>query len=516
MIRLEEIEKIPLIDTHMHRVHPARAPEWGSLGGGYIPGPGQERHGRQTVLYGMILEKLRQRFGMAEDASPEEVERERFLRYGKDPKGYYADLIGECNVAMHCVETGSPIGGPLYSQEEKAFFGASIPEEKQANIVRIDRVIDGLTPEGETFEQYTRRFLAELDREIRDQKAVGLKSCAAYSEGGLDVRPVEGGEAGQAYDRLRAGSARAGDERILRSWLLMESLQAAEEKDLPVQFHTGHGGGSWIDFPTMNPLCLVELLKDRRVMNRVRIVLLHGGHPHEEDTSYLTAQFANVYTDFSGAFYLSSLKGVERMAALLERAPLDKVMYGSDGVMFPEISWFAHGRFRVQLTRLLNRMTVQDNVIVGMHTRTKGNIFSGVFFTKKEKEERASCVREADTILRLLGLYEDRFEMGTSLPYGSQRKLEIARALATRPKLLLLDEPAAGMNEQETEELRQIVYRLKEMGYTILLIEHDMKFVMNICERIYVLNNGCMISSGTPDEVRTDPVVIEAYLGKEE
>lgn len=75
MIRLEEIEKIPLIDTHMHRVHPARAPEWGSLGGGYIPGPGQERHGRQTVLYGMILEKLRQRFGMAEDASPEEVER---------------------------------------------------------------------------------------------------------------------------------------------------------------------------------------------------------------------------------------------------------------------------------------------------------------------------------------------------------------------------------------------------------------------------------------------------------
>lgn len=100
MIRLEEIEKIPLIDTHMHRVHPARAPEWGSLGGGYIPGPGQERHGRQTVLYGMILEKLRQRFGMAEDASPEEVERERFLRYGKDPKGYYADLIGECNVAI--------------------------------------------------------------------------------------------------------------------------------------------------------------------------------------------------------------------------------------------------------------------------------------------------------------------------------------------------------------------------------------------------------------------------------
>ena len=105
--------------------------------------------------------------------------------------------------------------------------------------------------------------------------------------------------------------------------------------------------------------------------------------------------------------------------------------------------------------------------------------------------------------------------MSTALPYGPQRDLEIARALASDPKLLRLDEPAAGMNESETEALRQTVYRLKQMGYTILLIEHDMKFVMNICERIYVLDNGRLIGSGTPEEVKANPAVIEAYLGKD-
>ena len=169
-----------------------------------------------------------------------------------------------------------------------------------------------------------------------------------------------------------------------------------------------------------------------------------------------------------------------------------------------------------QNIRLFPRMTVEDNVVIGMHTRTKTNLISAILNLPAKREEEKKTIKHVEEILKMLGLYEVRYEMGTSLPYGYQRKLEIARALATQPKLLLLDEPAAGMNEQETEDLSSIIMKLKDLGYTILLIEHDIKFVMNTCHRIYVLNNGCLISSGTPDYVKHDPDVIEAYLGKEE
>ncbi|MDF2952103.1 MAG: amino acid/amide transporter ATP-binding protein 1, family [Anaerocolumna sp.] len=170
----------------------------------------------------------------------------------------------------------------------------------------------------------------------------------------------------------------------------------------------------------------------------------------------------------------------------------------------------------MEQVRLFSRMTVLENVMMGMHCRRKTNLADILLQTPKKRKEEKESYNKAIEILKLLGLYEVRFSMPGSLPYGEQRKLEIARALATEPKLLLLDEPAAGMNEQETEELLEIVKKLKAFGYTILLIEHDMKFVMNICERIYVLNHGELIADGNPEEIRKTKSVIEAYLGKED
>lgn len=165
-----------------------------------------------------------------------------------------------------------------------------------------------------------------------------------------------------------------------------------------------------------------------------------------------------------------------------------------------------------QNIRLFKSMTVFENVLVAKHMLKTSNLMSATFHLNRKEEQRMR--RETLELLELLGLADVKDELATSLPYGKQRYLEIARALATKPKLLLLDEPAAGMNPQETMELTAFINRIrKEFGLTILLIEHHMNLVMDISDRIYVIDFGKLISKGVPEEVQNDEVVIKAYLG---
>lgn len=166
-----------------------------------------------------------------------------------------------------------------------------------------------------------------------------------------------------------------------------------------------------------------------------------------------------------------------------------------------------------QNIRLFSDLRVVENVLVGTHIKTKYSFFDSIFRTPRFRKEEDEKVFQAIQILQSIGLDNRRDDYAQNLPYGDQRKLEIARAIATGAKVLLLDEPAAGMNPQESAELLQFIRHLKAQGYTVILIEHDMSVVMNISDRIYVIDHGKPIAQGLPAEIANNERVIEAYLG---
>lgn len=251
-------------------------------------------------------------------------------------------------------------------------------------------------------------------------------------------------------------------------------------------------------------------------VNKGEIVSLIGPNGAGKTTAFNV--ITGVYSPTNGAVYFNGKKIVENHP----RGKMKKLYAGSEkgqyhGQLEPtpdKITKLGIAR-TFQNIRLWKSQSVFNNVLIAMHLRRTSNIFTATFRLnlKEEKKQRA----EVERLLKILGLYEVKDEMCTSLPYGLQRRLEIARALATKPQLLLLDEPAAGMNPQETAELTDFIRRIRdEFSLTVFMIEHHMDLVMDISDRIYVLNFGALIASGIPEEIQNNPEVISAYLGESE
>ena len=228
-----DLTNFPVIDAHCHRFCTMREPkEFGYVAGGVYEGPGQNEFRKETLLYKMLIERMRKFFGMPETAAEEEVVAERYRRYGENPQAYFAAMIEDAKVEAFCAELGSPIEKLEYQPDEIAFYNSCIPKHKRANIVRTERLMEKLFQEELPFSSFISEFHTRLDQQIRDEHAVGIKTCIAYY-GGLRVEIVDEHSAKTAYDNYRKDRQNRTAKKRIYDYMVAMGLDACIRTTCP-------------------------------------------------------------------------------------------------------------------------------------------------------------------------------------------------------------------------------------------------------------------------------------------
>jgi predicted TIM-barrel fold metal-dependent hydrolase len=364
--------RIPVVDGFGHLFDPARSGERG----GRLDDPERDFYSfarewsvaavhpardrmEQTLVVQRVVRDLAALLGTGTD--PEVVARTRDEIYRRDPAGYVRRLFDDAVIEMVVFDTGAPTVEDVSLESMRALLPVPF-----RTIHRIDAAIHDLLLGESDWSRALTDFRGSIDRAVEQDQPVALKSVGSVFTG-LDIEVVDEVAAQRAYDELRSSGkvaprvARSGDpeesiysefpidihrrrasteEKVVRDYLLIEGMRKARQHDIPFNFHTGLGGGPYFDMNRAHPMLLHGVLSDDE-LRQTRIVLVHGGYPWTEESGYLANQFDNVYVDLGEMFPMSGPGMKTRFAALLEMAPVNKVMYGSDGYGIPEIFWFA-------------------------------------------------------------------------------------------------------------------------------------------------------------------------------
>lgn len=355
-----DFTQLPVIDHHCHPFPIARIPEeWERMWTISLNKVPMEDI-RNSVFFQMSIEMMRQYHGFPKTCTADELMQHCLSAYRQDPEAYTEQLWEDANIVMLLADIGSPVTEKWLTQEELEEFHSINRSVKIGRINRIERVTDALVKEQIPFPDFQNRLENSLADMVAEQQLVALKSIIAYKTG-LEVEPLPKEEVEQGYEAYLREPQNLQAQKIVRDYAFLTGARVAGELGIPLQVHTGAGDSPLSDMRVNNPLLLYKALNDECCKN-TDIAMVHAGYPNVEYAAYLVGHYANVYLDVSSMCPYFGIAIEDKLRAILELAPVNKIMYGSDGSGMPDFLWYSAVYFKKALEKTLGGLVEEKHI----------------------------------------------------------------------------------------------------------------------------------------------------------